>query len=808
MQSDLHDVASLGLEQPPPKKASKKSSDPGNSSLANQERSSLGSGALWATEMTIAIAFARNAVEKLNCILCALNGLETAWIAARPLQDQHVQAIKLALHVLENALPCASLLPNGLRSKIVPGGSQPPKSPKSSPFLDSTTLHPSLRRHNSDNLEYITSRSKLPLSPVVSTSPLSPSRNAIPRNSPYSGHLPSSPFSLSLGSVNAMAPYPTESQSGASDSQRTPRTQPPKSPNQEKWESLYVDFDFCELIVPVTDLANILGEPNDISVSLYCPYPELSVHGSLLHIRRFTLLLAGACITNIQPNGQLNISVDAELDSQEPYHLMVQFKLVGVIDATIIEEYMAQWDPSTGMMVVITPQYQADSQMESIQIQWSVPVTQAASPPGLREYLIYFHSLNGKNLGYIAPTIDPSTIAPVFSKFGILTKYMEWKQEEMDYLDLPRLSVVNLSLTDFQRFYSYLKSCSIYRDTPIGILAVVPSQETIPALEWLGKVEEKSNMALGLPNLITLHMVHQPLSTPKILHGLFTLHEKVNEQETVVSRLSSPSNLRSGIDPYDFAKQSHQRSLASPQKGLRSPRILPSIPHSPEATTRTTETPPKPVKTHSNPELSQKRIPPVRVLVVEDNPVNARILTAFLAHRQICFDLARDGETAISKHLQNPFDIILLDLELPRLNGLSVAREIRAWEQREHTRLHFTHTILKSKLMHSKLKNLPEMIYPSYNLETLVPERLPAIILALSADYSAETREYARVAGINDFVPKPINLRWLETKIIEWGSIQSLVAFRNEPVSDILNPCGKSQISLLDVASTRFHEAP
>lgn len=76
--------------------------------------------------------------------------------------------------------------------------------------------------------------------------------------------------------------------------------------------------------------------------------------------------------------------------------------------------------------------------------------------------------------------------------------------------------------------------------------------------------------------------------------------------------------------------------------------------------------------------------PPVRLLVADDSDVNRLILRQFLHEGGYTVDEAADGEEAVRLFRENRYGVVLLDLRMPRLDGLAAARRMREWEAREH----------------------------------------------------------------------------------------------------------------------------
>ncbi len=68
------------------------------------------------------------------------------------------------------------------------------------------------------------------------------------------------------------------------------------------------------------------------------------------------------------------------------------------------------------------------------------------------------------------------------------------------------------------------------------------------------------------------------------------------------------------------------------------------------------------------------------ILVVEDNAINLRLITAALTRAGHNVDTATDGQIALDKFKENSYDAILMDIMMPVMDGLTSTREIRKIE--------------------------------------------------------------------------------------------------------------------------------
>ncbi|HET8587677.1 MAG TPA: response regulator, partial [Candidatus Limnocylindria bacterium] len=111
---------------------------------------------------------------------------------------------------------------------------------------------------------------------------------------------------------------------------------------------------------------------------------------------------------------------------------------------------------------------------------------------------------------------------------------------------------------------------------------------------------------------------------------------------------------------------------------------------------------------------------PLRILLAEDNAVNQKLATRLLSQLGYAVDIANDGLQAIAALERDVYDVVLMDVQMPELDGLSATRRIRAeW-----------------------------------------PER-PVWIVAMTANAMAGDREACMAAGMNDYLSKPIRPREL-----------------------------------------------
>jgi signal transduction histidine kinase/CheY-like chemotaxis protein len=84
----------------------------------------------------------------------------------------------------------------------------------------------------------------------------------------------------------------------------------------------------------------------------------------------------------------------------------------------------------------------------------------------------------------------------------------------------------------------------------------------------------------------------------------------------------------------------------------------------------------------------RKRLAGQEILVVEDNSINQQIAREFLESWDIAVTTANNGKQAVSLVKQHRFDLVLMDIQMPVLNGLDATKAIRKWERQQQIKGH------------------------------------------------------------------------------------------------------------------------
>lgn len=153
-------------------------------------------------------------------------------------------------------------------------------------------------------------------------------------------------------------------------------------------------------------------------------------------------------------------------------------------------------------------------------------------------------------------------------------------------------------------------------------------------------------------------------------------------------------------------------------------------------------------------------VPPINVLIVEDNIINQKLLEAFMKRLRVRWKCAANGEEAVRKWRQGGFHLVLMDIQLPVMNGLDATKEIRRLERLNGIGV-FPKTASgrssASKAATSSFEGRPGLqrsVSEEDTLTDLSLFRSPVIIVALTASSLQSDRHEALAAGCNDFLTK------------------------------------------------------
>lgn len=189
------------------------------------------------------------------------------------------------------------------------------------------------------------------------------------------------------------------------------------------------------------------------------------------------------------------------------------------------------------------------------------------------------------------------------------------------------------------------------------------------------------------------------------------------------------------------------------------------------------------VETYPLPNISSMldaSVPPISVLIVEDNMINLRVLEGLMKRLKVRWQTALNGQIAVDKWRCGGYHLVLMDIQMPVMNGLQATKEIRRLERVNGIGVFSSSTPGSPAETSGNAGGQGEVKKEKSNDRLDVKSggfKSPVIIVALTASSLQSDRHEALAAGCNDFLTKPVNFVWLERKVKEWGCMQALIDF-------------------------------
>jgi signal transduction histidine kinase/CheY-like chemotaxis protein len=246
----------------------------------------------------------------------------------------------------------------------------------------------------------------------------------------------------------------------------------------------------------------------------------------------------------------------------------------------------------------------------------------------------------------------------------------------------------------------------------LNVSAVPSGKEALALLRTKAHLRDYFDVVLldqNMPGMTGMQLAAKIKEDPSLNHDilLIMLTGISNAPSKIIARNSGIKRILAKPVAGYTLKTTLADELTQRNKGLAVPQHLPSGP-------------PLPIKVPSD----------FRILVAEDNSISTKVIRGMLGKLNLQPDTASNGEEALVAMKAQRYDLVLMDCEMPILDGFSATQQLRAWEVG--------------------------------NQRTRTP------VVALTAHILAEHKERARQAGMDGHMAKPVELSQLRELIEHW----------------------------------------
>jgi signal transduction histidine kinase/CheY-like chemotaxis protein len=246
----------------------------------------------------------------------------------------------------------------------------------------------------------------------------------------------------------------------------------------------------------------------------------------------------------------------------------------------------------------------------------------------------------------------------------------------------------------------------------LNVSAVASGKEALALLRTKAHLRDYFDVVLldqNMPGMTGMQLAAKIKEDPSLNHDilLIMLTGISNAPSKIIARNSGIKRILAKPVAGYTLKTTLADELTQRNKGLA------VMPHLPSGTSL-------PVKVPSD----------FRILVAEDNSISTKVIRGMLGKLNLQPDTASNGEEALQAMKAQRYDLVLMDCEMPILDGFSATQQLRAWE--------------------------------------VGNQRIRTPVVALTAHILAEHKERARQAGMDGHMAKPVELSQLRELIEHW----------------------------------------
>ncbi|MBF0449142.1 MAG: response regulator [Candidatus Magnetomorum sp.] len=294
-----------------------------------------------------------------------------------------------------------------------------------------------------------------------------------------------------------------------------------------------------------------------------------------------------------------------------------------------------------------------------------------------------------------------------FSFTALFGQELEIKQvglQSLKKLYGTKILVVDDNASSREIFTSYLESFSFETDTAVS------GDEAIEKLEKCSpeKPYEIVLMDWNMPGMDGIQSTREIRSNKRISKIPHVILVTAYGREDVMKQAK-----KAGIDVILFKPVNHSTLLDSVMQ-IFGHEVVKKIPSHLKITYETE---------------CLKKIKGAKILLVEDNEINQQVATELIAKAGFFITVANNGREGVHAVLENDFDLVFMDIQMPEMDGFEATAHIRQSTKKS-------------------IENLP--------------------IIAMTAHALVGDREKCLQAGMNDHISKPIDPEELFSKLVKW----------------------------------------